>query len=244
MKNIFRLRQLCCQIRPGSDLRSVGRYLQTISVLFVAMMAVSCAFAEGSRTRETAGVRRLFREDWKTTPAELPITQDHVATDGLILALHGPGKQWIKKSHHDQPADDPFYLWSGQCQKRWAFSLRPKRYSIDLSTPNAKLRLRAKQGGGHELYLLIKMPSKQWYISRQSIPTTLDWQEFELKMADLNWSRFDVVKIIRGKNEAPASLKAIEEIGLTDLRPGKGSKACSRVDWIEVWGNAVARNTK
>jgi hypothetical protein len=32
--------------------------------------------------------------------------------------------------------DDPFYLWSGQCEERWAFSRRPK-YRIDLSAPDS-----------------------------------------------------------------------------------------------------------
>ena len=64
-----------------------------------------------------------------------------------------------------------------------------------------------------------------------------DWRKFELKFADLDWSRFDPLKIDRGKDESPASLETIEEIGLTDLQAGGGSKASSRVDWIAVWGN-------
>ncbi|MCP4783673.1 MAG: hypothetical protein GY903_20285 [Fuerstiella sp.] len=200
----------------------------------------SLAVAEEDPVKHSTDVRLLFREDWKTTPAELPITQDHVATEDLVLAMHGPGQQGIKKSHHDKPIDDPFYLWSGQCEKRWAFSLRPK-YRIDLSAPDARLRLRTKQSGDRQLYVLIKLADEQWCISKQSIPASQDWREFELKFADLDWSGFDPVKINRGEDESPVSLKAIEEIGLTDLQAGGGSKASSRIDWIAVWGNqAVA----
>ena len=50
----------------------------------------------------------FFREDFKETPPETPITQSHIANPDLILSLHGPGAAQIKKSHHDKPADDPY----------------------------------------------------------------------------------------------------------------------------------------
>ena len=58
-----------------------------------------------------------FREDFTETPAEIPINQSHLSNQSLTLALHGPGKDVIKKSHHDKPLDDPFYVWSGYCAK-------------------------------------------------------------------------------------------------------------------------------
>jgi len=33
----------------------------------------------------------------------------------------------------------------------------------------------------------------------------------------------------------------VDEIGFTDLMSGGKSAACSRVDWIEVYGRAVRR---
>ncbi|PYT32196.1 MAG: hypothetical protein DMG57_02625 [Acidobacteria bacterium] len=65
----------------------------------------------------------FFREDWKEIPAATPITQEHVAAADLILSLYGPGKANIRKSHHDTPADDPYYVWSGECEGNWAVSL-------------------------------------------------------------------------------------------------------------------------
>jgi hypothetical protein len=239
MKSALLWRQLR---RPESDLRSFGRDCRTVTGFSVAMLSACHILAGDGRAEEAAGPGLVFREDWKTTPVATPITQDHVATDGLILALHGPGKQRIRKSHHDRPADDPYYLWSGLCQGRWAFSLRPERYSINLSAPDAKLRLRTKQSGGHQLYAIVRVQGEGWYVSTQSLPTTADWKEFELKIADLNWSRFDIDKIVREKDERPASLEVVEEIGLTDLRPGNRTRASSRVDWIEVWGNVSNRD--
>ncbi len=57
----------------------------------------------------------FFREDWKETPAATPVTQDHVANQNLLVGLYGPGKEGLKKSHHEKPADDPFYIWTGTC---------------------------------------------------------------------------------------------------------------------------------
>lgn len=205
--------------------------------MLVALLAMIPVDHVSAQSDAADGVRLLFREDWKTTPAELPITQEHVASKDLVLVLHGPGKQALKKSHHDKPADDPYYLWSGQCKERWAFTLRPK-LAMDLSAPAARLRVRTKQSGGRQLCVIIKSAGQPWSISKQSIPTSQDWQEFELHFAELDWTQFDPHSIDRGDDQATVSLDAVEEIGLTDLQPGGGSPASSRVDWIALWGDS------
>jgi hypothetical protein len=40
--------------------------------------------------------------------------------------LYGPGKDSIKKSHHETPPDDPYYIWSGLCTGNWAVTLKQK----------------------------------------------------------------------------------------------------------------------
>ncbi len=59
---------------------------------------------------EKEQLKLKFSEDWKEIPAEIPVTQDHVNHPDLVLGLNGPGKDSIKKSHHDKPADDPYYI--------------------------------------------------------------------------------------------------------------------------------------
>jgi hypothetical protein len=92
----------------------------------------------------------FFREDWKEIPAATPVTQEHVVSPDLILSLYGPARASIKKSHHDAPADDPYYIWSGDCQANWAVSLRHKSALVDL-TGLAKIRWRSKQSGFRQL---------------------------------------------------------------------------------------------
>ena len=123
-----------------------------------------------SAQRSVAEERPLlfFREDWKQTPAALPVTQEHVANDKLILSLHGPGKDGVKKSHHDTPKDDPYYIWNGDCAGNWAVSLRHKESMMDLRGL-AKIRWRAKQQGFHFLRILIKLADGTWLVSDAEI---------------------------------------------------------------------------
>jgi hypothetical protein len=66
----------------------------------------------------------FFREDWKEIAAVTPVTQEHVANPKLQVALYGPGKDGIRKSHHDKPKDDPYYIWLGSCPANCAIALR------------------------------------------------------------------------------------------------------------------------
>src|SRR5579862_9827021 len=75
----------------------------------------------------------FFREDFKETPPETPITQAHIANPDLILSLYGPGKDGVKKSHHDQPADDPYYVWTGTCSAPAVVTLRHRASFVDLT---------------------------------------------------------------------------------------------------------------
>lgn len=182
----------------------------------------------------------FFREDFKETPPETPITQSHIANPDLILSLHGPGAAQIKKSHHDKPADDPYYVWSGQATGNWAVSLRHKNAMADL-TGLAKIRWRSKQSGFREARIILKLADGTWLVSDQSDPASTDWREREFNVADLRWRRLDIRNVIEGDWVAKPDLSRVDEIGWTDLMVGGGSAACTRIDWIEVWGRPVPR---
>jgi hypothetical protein len=181
-----------------------------------------------------------FREDWKETPAALPITQEHVANPDLILTLHGPGVAGVKKSHHDQPADDPYYLWNGDTTAPWAASLQHRKGPIDLSGA-ARVRWRAKQTGFHALRLIVQIDEKQWLVAEQADGPSSDWREREFVIADLRWLSLDISRITEGKPVVNPNLSKVLAIGVTDLRSGGGTPASSRLDWIEVHGRVVAR---
>lgn len=182
----------------------------------------------------------FFREDWKELPAALPVTPEHVANADLALGLYGPGKNLIKKSHHDQPADDPYYIWSGECLGNWAVGLRHKSAYVDL-TGQAKIRWRSKQAGFRQLRIIVKLADGTWLVSDEFDGPSNDWREREFNVSDIRWRKLDIESVVEREWVASPNLRRVDEIGFTDLMRGGGSIACSRLDWIEVYGNPVKR---
>ncbi|MFH0759171.1 MAG: hypothetical protein V2B15_17925 [Bacteroidota bacterium] len=181
-----------------------------------------------------------FREDWKEIPAETPVNQNHVNHPDLILGLYGPGKDSIKKSHHDQPFDDPYYIWSGTCLGTWALALEHGNYDLDLSR-YGKIRWRSKQYGFRQLHIILGMADGTWLVSRQADGFSGDWRVREFLLADLDWYTLDIEVIHEIRPVADPDLGRVRQVGFTDLMPGGGSEACSRLDWIEVYGYIVER---
>ena len=182
----------------------------------------------------------FFREDWKEIPAATPITQEHVANPQLLLGLYGPGKVAIRKSHHDHPVDDPYYVWSGECPGNWAVTLRDRSRLVDLSGA-AKIRWRSFQAGFRELRIVLKLSSGSWLVSDEADAASPTWREREFKIAELHWHTLDIDKVVEGAPVDRPDLTQVDEIGFTDLMAGGGSNACSRLDWIEVYGRPLPR---
>jgi hypothetical protein len=209
---------------------------RTRSLFFSLLFCVGAALGSpGVELLAQAQPALAFREDWKETPAATPVTQAHVANPELLLAVHGPGADLVKKSHHDQPADDPFYIWSGDTTAPWAVSLRPRAGTVNLSG-RARVRGRAKQSGFHELRLIVQLDEKRWLVADQADGASTDWREREFVIADLAWRTLDIARIVEGRPLEKPDLSKVLAIGVTDLRAGGGTPASSRLDWIEVYG--------
>lgn len=177
----------------------------------------------------------FFREDWKEIPAEIPVKQEHVTNPDLVLHLYGPGKEVVKKSHHDQPVDDPYYIWSGLCEGNWLLTLEKKGQFVDL-TGFSKIRWRTKQAGLRQLHIVLKLEDGIWLVSKQADGPSKDWRVREFNIQDQEWYELDIETICETKPAENPDLSKVQEIGFTDLMRGGGSNACSRLDWIEVYG--------
>jgi len=182
----------------------------------------------------------FFREDWAETPPALPVTQADVVNPELVLSLHGPGREGIKKSNHDQPYDDPFYIWSGEATGNWALSLSHRKQYVDLSR-QGKIVWRSKQQGLRELRIVLKLADGTWLISDQSDGPASDWRIREFVVADIRWQKLNINDVVESGWAKSPNLSKVEAIGFTDLMRGGKSIACSRLDWIEVYGHPVAR---
>ena len=182
----------------------------------------------------------FLREDWKEIPAAIPVTQEHVANKDLILGLYGPGCDSIRKSHHDTPADDPYYIWSGPCKGNWAVTLKNNKSYVDLSG-FAKIIWRSRQSGLRCLHLVLKLADGTWLVSSQCDDLSKDWRIHEFNIMDINWYILDIRSVVEMRPASNVNLSRVDEIGFTDLMTGGESDACSRIDWIEVYGKPVNR---
>lgn len=182
----------------------------------------------------------FFREDWKENPAATPVTQEHVLNKDLILGLYGPGCDSIKKSHHLTPADDPYYVWSGLCLGNWVVTLKNKKSFVDLSG-YSKIIWRSKQSGLRSLHLVLKLADGKWLVSNLCDTPSKDWRIFEINIMDVSWFTLNIKTVIEVKPAVNVDLTKVDEIGFTDLMTGGGSDACSRLDWIEVYGKSIER---
>jgi hypothetical protein len=75
---------------------------------------------------------------------------------GSWCFITGYARIRIKKSHHDTPADDPYYIWTGTCPANCALSLRHKAAFVDF-TGQAKIRRRTKQSGFRQLRIVLQL---------------------------------------------------------------------------------------
>lgn len=182
----------------------------------------------------------FFREDWKEIPPETPVNQQHVANPNLILELYGAAIEGMRKSNHDHPVDDPFYVWSGMCLGNWALTLKNPESFINLSE-FAKIKWRSKQSGFRCLHIILKLADGTWLVSDQCDCRSGDWRIHEFNIGDIKWYTLDIETITEIKPVENPDLSRVDEIGFTDLMAGGSSNACSRLDWIEVYGKAVER---
>lgn len=182
----------------------------------------------------------FFREDWKETPAEIPLSQKHINNPELLVQLYGAGKDSLKKSNHEKPVDDPYYIWTGLCLENWMVTLKYRTQNVDLSQ-FSKIKWRTKQVGLRQLRIVLKLANGKWLISDQFDGPSKDWRIKEFNIDDITWHKLDPERIAEIGIAPKPDLSQVEEIGFTDLMPGGKSQACSRIDWIEVYGKPVNR---
>ena len=147
----------------------------------------------------------------------------------------------MKKRHHGTDAD-PTYIFSGACPANWALALRHRDQTLDLSG-QAKVRWRTKQSGYRNLHIVVRLADGTWLVSDESDGESADWHVKEFVLSQLRWRKLDIEHVTEGAAVNHPDLSRVEDIGFTDLMNGGSSPACSRLDWIEVYGRAVRRTS-
>jgi hypothetical protein len=184
----------------------------------------------------------FFREDWTEEPksSDIPAAQKHVSNPDLLMTTYGPGKDSLSKSHHAKPLDDPYYIWSGHALGNWMVSLKHKSQNVDL-TSFAKIKWRTKQAGFRQLHITLKLADGTWLVSEWGDDASKDWRISEINISDITWYTLDMGRMSEIEPQENPDLSNVEEIGFTDLMRGGIWFACSRLDWIEVYGEPVER---
>ena len=95
--------------------------------------------------------------------------------------------------------------------------------------------------GFRQLHIILKLADGSWLISEQSDGASTEWRERDFNFADLRWYKLDIAQVVEGAAVSQPNLSKVDEIGFTDLMNGGSSPACTRLDWIEVYGASVKR---
>ena len=181
----------------------------------------------------------LFREDWTASPPAIPLTQHDLSNSELKVAIHGPGPPLIKKSFHDARDWDPHYAWSGLATTAWAVSLSLADGGLMDLGGTATVRWRSRQSGFHALRAVVGLADGTWLVSEHSDPASDHWRVSEFAFSSSRWRKLDIEKVIEGPWVAQPDLRQVRSVGFSDLMPGGRSQACSRLDWIEVYGQRI-----
>lgn len=178
----------------------------------------------------------VFREDWTATAPRIPLTQRDVANPDLKVAVHGPGPPLVKKSFHDAREWDPHYVWSGLAQAPWAVTLSLADGGLMDLTGTATVRWRSRQSGFRALRAIVGLEADQWLVSEESDPASDQWRIHEFAFSATRWRQLNILTVTEGAWEGTPALDRVRSVGFSDLMAGGRSQACSRVDWIEVYG--------
>jgi hypothetical protein len=114
---------------------------------------------------------------------------------------------------------------------------------VDLSS-GAHIRWRTRQSGGHVLKIVLGLEDGTWLVSDKGFGETPDWWVFDVDLEVFRWHRLDIQSIKAGPLVKEPDLSRVRSVGWTDLMVGGSSKACTRVDWIEVYGLAVRSDSR
>jgi hypothetical protein len=86
----------------------------------------------------------------------------------------------------------------------------------------------------------LKLEGGAWLVSDQHDDESGEWRIREFAVSDLRWRALDIATLVEGRRAESPDLSRVVEVGFSDLMRGGRSQACSRLDWIEVYGRRVA----
>ncbi len=178
----------------------------------------------------------LFKEEWKRTPENVPLSQELVSNPALQLTVYGAAPE--VNSEGGTP-----HVWTGLCTPACAVTLKLKDSYADLSG-KARIKWYSKTSGFHEIRPLVKLADGTLLAGDFVDAYTFDYRTVEFYLAEVRWLKLDEATLTgKGQLLDAVDLGKVDEVGFVDLMPGSGHGfgGFSNVGWIEVYGKAVER---
>ena len=202
-------------------------------------IGIACLTAACLQAADVGQAPLIFREDWTATPPAIPLSQRDVANENLEVSIRGPGPPLVKKSFHDARDWDPHYVWSGLAQDPWAVTLALADGGLMDLTGTATVRWRTRQSGFRALRVVLGLKGDRWLVSEAADGESTHWRISEIALSGTRWRQLDIDTVTEGPWVDAPDLSKVQRVGFTDLMRGGRSRACSRLDWIEVYGQRV-----
>jgi hypothetical protein len=178
----------------------------------------------------------LFKEEWKRTPENVPLSQELVSNPALQLTVYGAAPE--VNSEGGTP-----HVWTGLCSPSCAVTLKLKDSYADLSG-KARIKWYSKTSGYHQIRPLVKLADGTLLAGDFIDAYTFDYRTVEFYLAEVRWLTLDAATLTgKGQLLQTVDLSKVDEVGFVDLMPGSGHGfgGFSNVGWIEVYGKPVAR---
>jgi hypothetical protein len=139
------------------------------------------AAAGGAGRGQAAPLPLFFKEAWKESPGNIPLTQDAVTNPDLVLTQYGPGN---KDDFGITSEGNMNHVWTGLCNSACAVTLKHKANFVDL-TGKARMKWAVKTSGFHEVRPVVKLADGTYLIGDHTDSSTLDYRESEFYFAEL-----------------------------------------------------------
>ena len=203
----------------------------------------------------------IFREDFKEGPAgQVQLTQDAGTNPNLELKVYGPGSRpgvgrdsGLLLGNEGDPTNPGALVsvvYTGVAEGTWAVMLKDKNSYLDLRA-TGRLRWRVRQRSLHQIRPLIKLSDGTLLVGDYQEPLSTYLRESEVFLVDVpRWRPLNPETMFEAGNvrgqplwKTGVDLSQVDEIGFTTLTSGAGHGTSGNliVDWIEVYGNPVAR---
>ncbi|MFK7741022.1 MAG: DUF6797 domain-containing protein [Planctomycetota bacterium] len=207
--------------------------MRRLHFLTITTLAVGCC------AQEPVATPLVFREDFRDVRAHTPAEARDLTCEFLGFERLGAGAGRVKLSFHPNVANDPHYLWNGDCPGPVLLAF-PFRHSLDLSAGDRCVRLRSKNVGGAALHITVRCGSR-WFALDTPVPQHAEWSTNTMPLRTTKWRVLQPKRARITRRTAEPDWSRVDALGFLAPKRGGGSAQCIRLDWFELRSSSAQR---